>query len=249
MRPRIMLSFVEQNKGYFIISIEGTAMEKKTEIELSTYLKRNQYAWFSTFPDPSYGFDVDIDVEAVVRLSKSRGDSFFPYFFYLVMKGVSSIKELRMREEKGHIYLYNEIHPTWTVMSDAGVYVNVGCPMEKDFGLFYEKVKEMTEKAKRLLPNDELNQDPIVNLPNVVYATCLPQLEIVGMKHPTPSGDHDNLSIPRICWDKYRKEADGHYHLVLNITVSHTLVDGFPLAACFNQIKKDCLAPETILKK
>ncbi|SRR5574344_862494 len=224
-------------------------MEERTEIDLLTYPKRNQYAWFSTFPDPSYGFDVDIDVDSLVKLTKSRGDSFFPSFFYLVMKGVSSVKELRMREEKGHIFLYSMVHPTWTVMTDSGVYVNVGCPMASDFPTFYRNVKDLTEQAKKLEPNDELNQDAVVDLPNVVYATCLPQLEIVGMKHPTPAGNHDNLSVPRILWDKYRKESDGRYHLTLNITVSHTLVDGFPLAACFNQIKKDCLAPEAILKK
>jgi hypothetical protein len=55
-------------------------MDQRTEIDLLTYPKRNQYAWFSTFPDPSYGFDVDIDVDSVVALAKSRGDSFFPYF-------------------------------------------------------------------------------------------------------------------------------------------------------------------------
>ncbi len=224
-------------------------MDQRTEIDLLTYPKRNQYAWFSTFPDPSYGFDVDIDVDAVVKLAKSRGDSFFPYFFFLVMKGVMSVKEMRMREEKGHIFLYDVLHPTWTVMSTSGVYMNVGCPMKNDFASFYHDVKTLTDQAKNLEPNGELNQDPIIDFPNVVFSTCLPQLEIVGMKHPTPSGNHDNLSVPRICWDKYRKEADGRYHLILNITVSHTLVDGFPLASCFNQIKKDCLAPEAILAK
>jgi chloramphenicol O-acetyltransferase type A len=222
-------------------------MNPKTEIDLTTYPKRNQYTWFSTFPDPSYGFDVDIDVEAVVALAKKRGDSFFPYFFYLVMKGVHSVPELHLREEKGHIYRYENLAPTWTVMSEAGIYNNIGCEMEWNFNTFYTRVHELTEKAKKAIPNGQLNLDPLIERPDVVYATCIPQLEIVAMRHPTPSGDHDNLSIPRICWDKFRKKEDGHYHLILNITVSHTLVDGFPLAQCFNQIKADCLAPEKIL--
>jgi chloramphenicol O-acetyltransferase type A len=222
-------------------------MNKKTEIDLSTYPKRNQYAWFSTFPDPSYGFDVDIDVEAVVDLAKKRGDSFFPYFFYLVMKGVHSVPELHLREEKGHVYRYENLAPTWTVMSETGIYNNIGCGMEWNFNAFYTRVHQLTEQAKKAIPNGQLNLDPVIERPDVVYATCIPQLEIVAMRHPTPSGDHDNLSIPRICWDKFRKKEDGRYHLVLNITVSHTLVDGFPLAQCFNQIKADCLAPEKIL--
>src|SRR5574344_1457206 len=106
-------------------------MNDKTEIYLATYPNRNQYAWFSTFPDSTYGFDVD--VEAVVALAKTRGDSFFPYFFYLVMKGVHSVNELHLREEKGHVFRYEALAPTWTVMSEAGIYNNVGCEMTFDF--------------------------------------------------------------------------------------------------------------------
>jgi chloramphenicol O-acetyltransferase type A len=220
-------------------------MEKRTEIDLATYPKRNQYAWFSKFPDPSYGFNVDIDVEAVVAFSKARGESFFPAFFYLVMKSLNAIPELRMREVQGHIYLYPLIHPTWTVLSESGVYNNVGCRMEESYPVFYAAVKKVTDAAKKCVPNGKLDQDPIVEEPDVVFATCLPNLEVEGMSHPTPSGDHDNLSIPRIFWDKYRKKEDGHYHLTLNITVSHTLVDGYPLAAVFNAIKAASLSSQS----
>jgi chloramphenicol O-acetyltransferase type A len=224
-------------------------MENKQEIDLKSYPKRNQFAWFSTFPDPTYGFDVDVDVEAVVALTKERHESFFPAFFFIVMRAVNATKEMRLREEKGHVYLYDIVHPTWTVMSESGVYNNVGCEMSFDFPTFYDRVKKLTEEAKSLAPNGALNQDASVEASNAVYATCLPQLEVVAMRHPTPSGNHDNLSIPRIFWDKFRKKEDGHYHLTLNITVSHTLVDGFPLADCFNSIKKECLEPEKILKR
>jgi len=223
--------------------------QTREEIDLKTYPKRNQYAWFSTFPDPTYGFDVDIDVDSVVRLAKSRGDSFFPYFFFLVMRGINAVKELRLREEKGHVYLYQNVHPTWTVMSESGIYYNIGCPMENDFARFYDKVKKLTDEAKKAVPTGELNLDPIVEMSNVVFSTCIPQLEIVAMRHPTPAGNHDNLSVPRILWDKYRIKEDGRYHLTLNITVSHTLVDGFPLAAAFNHIKDESLHPENFLKK
>jgi chloramphenicol O-acetyltransferase type A len=224
-------------------------MDRRREVDLKTYPKRNQFNWFSTFLDPSYGFDVDINVDAVVALTKKRGDSFFPYFFYLVMKSVNSVQELRLRELKGHVYLYDVIHPTWTVMTNSGVYENVGCKMSAEFPVFYRRIKSVTDRNKKCEPNGKLDQNLIVKQPNVVFATCLPQLEIVGMRHPTPAGNHDNLSVPRILWDKYRKKEDGCYHLTLNITVSHTLVDGFPLAECFNTIKALALNPEKTFSK
>jgi len=219
------------------------------EIDLTTYKKRNQFRYFSTFSDPTYGFDVDVDVEAVVALARSRQESFFPFFLYFVIKGVNSVEEMRLRIVKGKVLSYEEINPTWTVMTESGVYMNSGMEMDWDFDHFAKKVKAITEEVKKTQPNEELDLFPICAQPDVVYATCIPSLAFKGMTHPTPSGDPDSLSVPRICWGQFRKENDGRCHLTLNITVSHALVDGFPLAQCFNAIKAYCLAPEENLRK
>lgn len=219
------------------------------EIDLKAYPKRNQYQWFRTFPDPTYGFNVDIDVDEVVKLTKERKESFFPSFLYLVMLGVNSIDEMRMREIDNHIYIYDVIHPTFTVMNDEGIYQNAGTRMCSDFATFYENVRAKLDETKKLKASEALDRDPLCQSYDVVFATCIPTLSIKGVVHPIPANNYNNLSVPRILWDKYEKKADGRYHLTLNITVSHTLVDGFPLAACFNKIKDLCLNPGSFLVK
>ena len=73
----------------------------RTEIDMKTYRKRNQYEWFHTFPDPTYGFDVDIDVTNVVHLAKKKGISFFESFLYFILMAVNEVPEMRMREVQG----------------------------------------------------------------------------------------------------------------------------------------------------
>lgn len=212
----------------------------RKEIDLKTYKKRNQYFHFSKFPDPSYGLDVDIDVTNIVLYKEKKHTSFFPIFLYLLTKAINSVYELHLREVEGHIYYYDQIEPTWTVMSESGVYINVGCPFHEDFLTFYKDVTELNNKAKKMDPNDHLDISPLCTEPNVIFASCLPLLSVLSFHHPTPSGDHDNLSIPRILWDKYKKHPDGTYHVTLNITTSHTLVDGFPLANAFLKMQELC---------
>lgn len=221
----------------------------RKEIDMTTYLKRNQYNWFHTFADPTYGFNVDIDVDKVVRLSKERKDSFFPYFFFLLMRGINAIDEMRLREVDGKVYLYDEIDPTFTIMTECGVYQNGGMKMEWDFGKFYTGIKEVINRVKTLTPGDDIDMFPICKEPNCVYTTCIPILSIEGMNHPTPMNNHDSASIPRVCWDKYRLKEDGHYHVTLNITVSHTLVDGYPLGRCFKHIQEEANKAEEIFIK
>lgn len=211
------------------------------EIDLKNYAKRNQYEWFHTFPDPTYGFDVDIDVTEVVKITKARKESFFPAFLYLLTLGVNQIKEMRLREVDGHVYLYDVIHPTFTVMNDEGIYQNAGVKMTSDYCSFYKAVREKIDQIKHLKASAELDRDPLCHAADVIFATCIPILSIKGMRHPTPAYNYDSMSVPRILWDKYHQDKDETYHLTLNITVSHTLVDGFPLANCFNAIKTLCL--------
>ncbi len=209
------------------------------EIDLKNYKKRNQYYYFSKFPDPSYGLDVDIDVTNLIECKDKKGVSFFPLFLYCLTKAVNSVYELHLREVNGKIYYYDFIHPTWTVMGNDGVYINVGMEFEPELDIFIKEVTELNEKAKKMNPNDDLNTSPLCSLPNVILASCLPILHVKSFKHPTPSGNHDNLSIPRVLWDKYEKGIDNRYHLTLNITVSHALVDGFPLANVFLFLQKE----------
>lgn len=220
----------------------------KKEIDMKTYMKRNQYNWFHTFIDPTYGFNVEIDVTELVLLSKERKESFFPYFLYMVMKGVNSVDELKMREIDGRVYLFDEINPTFTVMTDYGIYQNAGMKMNWDFPQFYKGIKEVIEKVKHIMPSDDVDLFPICKESDVVYLTCVPIISYVSMTHPTPGYNYSSLSVPRICFDKY-KLKDNRYTVTLNITVSHTLVDGFPLAKCFQNIQEYCSSAREILLK
>lgn len=221
----------------------------RTEIDMKTYRKRNQYEWFHTFPDPTYGFDVDIDVTNVVSLAKEKGISFFETFLYFIMMSVNAVMEMKLREEKGHVYLYDVIHPTFTVMSKEGIYQNAGCEMETDFNRFVTSVRKTIEEAKVLQSNEELDRYQMCKKPNVVYATSIPILSLKGVRHPTPAYNYDSLSVPRVLFDRYRKGEDGRYHCTLNMTVSHTLVDGFPLAHCFQEVQNriDAIDPSLFL--
>lgn len=220
----------------------------REEIDMTTYPKRNQYKWFMNYPSSAYGFDVDMDVTEIVRMSKERKESFFPYFFYAIMKGINSVKELRMRVVDGKPYLYSTINPTFTVMTVEGVYQNCGFEMVDDFSLFYKTCKENINVVKNLPTTDELDRYPICQTPNVVFGTCIPVLNYTAMTHPLPTGNQESLSIPRVCFGKYHQVQNESYHVTLNITVSHVFVDGYPLAACFDRIQKECSACRNWLK-
>ena len=203
-------------------------------IKLEELKKKKQYDWFKTFSNPCYGFDVKVDVSEVVKYSKETNTSFFINVLYLVTIGLSSVEEMRLREVNDEIRLYDTINPTFTVMTKSGIYENTGFEMIDNYDGFYKKAKELIEQVKEQESVKDTYNDS--ELFNDYYMTCIPWLSIESMTHPLCDNNYSSSSCPRICWDKY-KEENGKYTMLLNITVSHCFVDGYPLTMAFKNIQ------------
>ena len=204
-------------------------------IKLEELKKIKQYKWFRQFSNPCYGFNVKMNVTRLVNYTKENHQSFFINTLYLLTSALNQIEEMRMREVDGEIRLYDKINPTFTVMTQIGIYENAGFEMIDNYDAFYKRATSVIEEVKKQTSVKETYNDS--KLYNDYYITCIPLLSIEGMTHPLIDNDYASLSCPRICWDKYRKEND-KIVMTLNITVNHCFVDGYPLYKAFNLIQE-----------
>ncbi len=215
-------------------------------IDINNFKKIKQYKWFKTFSNPCYGLNVKIDVTKLVEYSKQTKTSFFINFLYIITTGLNEIEEMRLREVNNEIRLYDTINPTFTVMTKNGVYENAGFEMVDDYEKFYSTAKQVIDSIKNTDYIKETYNESL--LFNDYYMTCLPWISIESMTHPLCDNNIESSSCPRICWDKYRLEND-KYVMLLNITVSHCFVDGYPLSCAFNNIQNKCHNCYEIFKK
>lgn len=214
-------------------------------IDIATWNRKKQFNWFNTFSNPCYGITIDLDVTNVVRFSKDTKTSFFINFLYIIMKSLNSVDELRLRYVNGEVRQYDQIHPTYTVMTDIEVFENCKNKMEDNYSNFYQNCHQTIEQTKHQSKvNDGYNDNESYD---VYYITCLPWLSYTAMTHPIPANDKESCSVPRICFGKY-EEKNGHLILSFNLTVSHALVDGYPCCKALNQLKGNCINARDFLK-
>lgn len=207
-------------------------------IDVNNWKRKLNYMWFSSFSNPCYGMDVEIDVTKVLEYSHSHKSSFFINFIFILTKTLNDFDVMKLRIVNNEIRLYDVCNPTYTVLTKDYSFENGGILMENDYPIFYEKCRDNVEKIKNQdFINDTYNSN---NLFNDYYCTCTPWLDYVAMTHPIPSGNVESLSVPRICWGKY-VTRDNKTTLTLNITVSHALVDGYELCEVFNKIRDNML--------
>lgn len=205
------------------------------KIEVSGWNREKTYNWFKSFSDSTYGFNVEMDVTKLVKYTKEHNESFFINLLYIVVKGLNSVEEMRMRLVDGEPVIYDEINPAFTVMTKAGTFENARFKNCTDYKEFYKIASEKIEKAKNQekIDNEDYNPEDCYD---EFYITCTPWISFTQMSHPIPD-DKSSQTIPRICWGKY-VEDNGKYKLNLNITVSHIFVDGYPMSMTFNKIQE-----------
>lgn len=167
---------------------------------------QSQYRWFKTFDNPCYGFDVKMDVSEVVKYSKETKTSFFVNVLYLITIALNSIEEFKIREVKDEIRIYDTINPTFTVMTDVGIYENAGFKMVDNYKEFYKIARKVIDETKTKTDFKETYNDS--TLYNNYYMTCVPWISFESVAHPLCANNHESLTVPRLCWDKYRLEND-----------------------------------------
>ena len=212
-------------------------------IDVENWNRNKTYNWFKSFSNSTYGCNVKMNVTNLVGFSKKNNKSFFINMLYIVLKGLNSIEEMRMRFEKETPVLYDDINPAFTVMTNSGTFENVRFENCENYSEFYDRAQKHFEAAKKqdVITDGEYNP----NTYNEYYITCVPWLNFEALTHPIPD-DLSSQCVPRICWGKFENE-NGEYKLMLNITVSHIFVDGYPLAKAFNNIQQLLNNAENIL--
>lgn len=210
-------------------------MHEYEVVNVDTWKRKTQFIWFNSFINPTYGMDVELDVTKLVEFTKKTCTSFFINFLYIITISLNSIEEFRLRYVNNEVRLYKAIIPTYTVKCVDGTFNNAKNDFVTDYKEFYKKAKHSVEEAKENTNHSETYNDS--SFYDEFYFSCLPTLNFISMTHPIPYGDKSSMSVPRALWGKYHLE-NGKYLMMLNLTLSHALCDGLPLAEGFNKIQK-----------
>ena len=204
-------------------------------IDIEKWNRKSQFLRFNSFENTTYGLDVRLDVTNIVNYSKKTKTSFFINFLYALTVALNEVEEFRLRIVNGEVRLYEAIRPTYTIKCVDGTFNNGRHEYTKSYCEFYKRAHQEVEFQKTNTNHRENYNDS--DYYDDFYFSCLPTLDFVGMTHPMIYGDKSSQSCTRALWGKYVLE-NGRYKMTLNLTASHALVDGFPMAEGFNKTQE-----------
>lgn len=201
-------------------------------IDLSTWKRKEHFEFFSSFDEPFFGVNVEIDCTTVYHTAKGNGYSFYLFYMHKILTAVNQIEALRYRiTDDNRIIVYDTISVSPTIGREDGTFGYSKFNYNTDFKSFAAEAIKETDRIKALNGLGYLCPDR-----DVIHFSALPWIKFTGISHARSFKFPD--SMPKISVGKVTTAADGKMTMPISIHVHHGLVDGYHLGLFVQELEE-----------
>jgi len=207
-------------------------------IEIDEWDRKEHYRFFKNFDYPHFNVCANVELDHFMQYIRSKGYPFFGTFMYYVMCQTNQIREFRYRIRGEEVVEHDQLHPSFTVMGNNGLFVYCTVDFKESLTEFIANLQYHMDRAKQ---ESSLNSD--AERDDLIYITSLPWVSFTSITHPIHM--HPVDSIPRISWGKYFVE-NGRLKLPISVQVHHGLADGVHVGRFLEELQKTLIHPEKV---
>ena len=186
-------------------------------VDLSSWPRREIFAFFSGISNPFYAVTFRLDVTALRRYTKERGLSFYHSMIWLCTRALGRVEAFSYAIREGDLVRLESRRPSFTHLKPGSEsFQIVTLPCEGSLEEFCAAAREKAEK-----------QDYFIDFAgegiDMIFLSCLPWLDLTALTNERDLDPDD--AIPRIAWGKFVPE-NGRLMLGLSVEVNHRFIDG-----------------------
>ena len=113
-------------------------------IDIGTWERRDNYAFFRGFLNSWYSVATELDCTGAKAAAKAAGRSFFLYYLYAVLRAVNEIPEFRYRTDAaGRVILHDRVDVITPIAVPGRTFYTVRIPYRDDFERFYAEANAL----------------------------------------------------------------------------------------------------------
>ena len=186
-------------------------------VDLSSWPRREIFAFFSGISNPFYAVTFRLDVTALRRYTKERGLSFYHSMIWLCTRALGRVEAFSYAIREGDLVRLESRRPSFTHLKPGSEsFQIVTLPCEGSLEDFCAAAREKAEKQDFFI---DFSGEGI----DMIFLSCLPWLDLTALTNERDLDPDD--AIPRIAWGKYVEE-NGRLMLGLSVEVNHRFIDG-----------------------
>lgn len=209
-------------------------------IDPKTYPRAKHFAFFNGLDYPHFNVCAMVDIARLLPWAKENEHSIFRSILYFASRAANDIPEFRQRIRGEQIVEHGAAHPSYTSMTDAGVFSFTDVQYVPDLRSFFNNCErqEAAVKSEASL-EDEAHRD------DYLFVSSLPWIHFTSFVHPVHISGLD--SVPRLTWGKYQKEGE-RVALPFSVQIHHALADGWHVGEYFRLLQAYFDQPEEGIK-
>jgi chloramphenicol O-acetyltransferase type A len=202
----------------------------KTEIDISTWNRKEHFEFFSAFDEPFFGITTLIDCTIAMKKGKEIQIPFFVYYLHKTLVAINKVENFRLRIENKKVYLYDEIDASATIMREDKTFGFSFMKFHKDINEF-NKIAQKEIKRMQSTTGIFTREYP----ENIIHFSAVPWINFIGLTHSRNFKVED--SCPKISYGKVIEE-NGRKSMALSVTAHHGLIDGYHIGLFIEELQK-----------
>ena len=198
-------------------------------VDLSSWPRREIFAFFSPISNPFYALSFRLDVTKLRAFCKARGLSFYHSLIWLCTRALERVEAFSYALSDGKVVRLESRRPSFTHLPKGSEQFRiVTLPCEGSLEDFCAAAKKKTEKQDFFI---DMGGEGI----DMIFFSCLPWLDVTGLTNERDL-DRDD-AVPRIAWGKYTEE-NGRWMLGMSLEVNHRFIDGLHIGRFAQELEK-----------
>ena len=197
-------------------------------IDLDTWSRREQFAFFRTYLNPYFSITATVDVTRLLEVTRSEnGPRFSIASTYMATQVANGIEAFRCRIRGAGAVVHEIVHCNSTIALPDHTFAFAQYEYSESFSLFCERADAVDRRISQ--HREKLASDPLDD--DVLYFSSIPWISFTGFNNAHRLENPD--SVPRIVFGKYYDDR-GRWLLPVCVDVHHALVDGYHIGLFFD---------------
>ncbi|MBC3936983.1 chloramphenicol acetyltransferase [Undibacterium sp. CY7W] len=200
----------------------------KTLIDISSWKRREHFAFFSGLHEPFHGIVADIPCTQARQFCRDNQISFFLFYLHRCLAAINQIPELRYRVQQDQVVLYQQIHANATIGRADHSFGFCPIDYQPAFGAFCEQAELSMARVKSsegLCFTQECQRD------DVIHFSAMPWIAFNGITHARHHDGKD--SAPKVSVGKC-VEKNGELVFPVAVFAHHGLADAYHIHQFFD---------------
>ena len=205
-------------------------------VDIETWERRDNYAFFRDFLNPWISVATEIDCTEARAAAKAAGRSFFLYYLYAIVRSVNEIPEFRYRtDSRGQVVYHDTVDVISPIAVPGRTFHTVRIPYHADFGHFYDEARAIVTCIPQ--DGDPYGAEKVIQAQgdyDVFLLSTTPELYFTALTY-AQSAPGQPTEYPLMNAGK-AVLREGRLVMPLSIFVNHAYVDGAHISRFFSLV-------------